>query len=373
MNIWLVEDEALLRRALAARLQCEPGWTVAEFENGAELLAALEETAPDLIVMDVEMPVMDGLDACRALRQNGHDGVRVVFVSGNADPALREAAYGAGGDDFLVKPFAADELVGKARAAERAARYLAGVADATAAARQTAMEAMAALAETGAVAQFIRASFAAAGPAQVAAAVFDALREYGLEGLVEFRLAAAAERHASRGGPCTPADEAVLANMGRMERLFQFRDRLAINYPHVTLVVHGIDAEASARAGRLRDQLALLAEACDARLGAMETGLRKVARDEGIAHAVAAIARAIEEVERTQAELRARASQIDADYLEDMVRAFVALGLSESQEDALAGLAERAHTRFGELRDYDSNIGDHLREMAHRLARVAED
>ncbi|MBV5333423.1 response regulator, partial [bacterium] len=67
-------------------------YSIQEFVDGPSLLAAMSDP-PDLILLDIEMPGMNGLSACRALRQQGYDQVQVIFVSGRDDMESRLAAY----------------------------------------------------------------------------------------------------------------------------------------------------------------------------------------------------------------------------------------------------------------------------------------
>ena len=76
--------------------------------NGAEAVARSEDLVPDLVVMDVEMPIMDGLEATRRIKR-AHPAIVVVLVSGSAD--LLAASVSAGADGYMAKPFSADSLI----------------------------------------------------------------------------------------------------------------------------------------------------------------------------------------------------------------------------------------------------------------------
>jgi two-component system response regulator MprA len=88
--------------------------------DGAAALREIQDREPDAVVLDVTMPVMDGLAVCRALRGAG-SGVPVLMLTARADIGDRVAGLDAGADDYLVKPFASAELLARLRALLRRA------------------------------------------------------------------------------------------------------------------------------------------------------------------------------------------------------------------------------------------------------------
>lgn len=78
--------------------------------NGAEAVEKVDETLPDVVVMDVDMPIMDGLEATRRIKR-AHPAIVVVLVSGSKN--LLNASMSAGADGYLTKPFNADSLISR--------------------------------------------------------------------------------------------------------------------------------------------------------------------------------------------------------------------------------------------------------------------
>jgi two-component system response regulator MprA len=101
------------------------GYDVATAVDGAEALMAVVETPPDVIVLDVLMPHVDGLTACRKLRERG-DRTPVLMLTARHEVSDRVAGLDAGADDYLVKPFALDELLARLRALLRRASVTGG-------------------------------------------------------------------------------------------------------------------------------------------------------------------------------------------------------------------------------------------------------
>jgi two-component system, OmpR family, response regulator MprA len=112
--ILVVDDDAPIRRMLDRALRAE-GYDVATAVDGGDALAAVERSAPDLVVLDVAMDGVDGLAVCRRLRAKGLSLPVLLLTARDAVPD-RVAGLDAGADDYLVKPFATDELLARVRA-----------------------------------------------------------------------------------------------------------------------------------------------------------------------------------------------------------------------------------------------------------------
>ena len=94
-----------MSRVLTSSLRIE---VIGSASNGAEAVARSEDLRPDVVIMDVEMPIMDGLEATRRIKR-AHPGTVVVLVSGSADLIAERVAAGA--DGYITKPFSADCLI----------------------------------------------------------------------------------------------------------------------------------------------------------------------------------------------------------------------------------------------------------------------
>jgi two-component system response regulator MprA len=113
-RLLIVEDEPQLRDAVSRALRME-GYDVGTARDGSTGLSAMAAERPDLVVLDVLMPQMDGLEVCRRLRRNG-DSTPVLMLTALDSVSDRVAGLDAGADDSLVKPFALEELFARVRA-----------------------------------------------------------------------------------------------------------------------------------------------------------------------------------------------------------------------------------------------------------------
>ena len=116
MRILVVDDERAVRESLQRALELE-GYEIELAADGREALARLEngEPQPDAVILDVLMPVIDGLEVCRRLRRQGNR-VPVLMLTARDEIENRVAGLDAGADDYVPKPFALEELVARIRA-----------------------------------------------------------------------------------------------------------------------------------------------------------------------------------------------------------------------------------------------------------------
>ena len=123
----IVDDDAAIRTALGRALRME-NYDVELFEDGASALRAVQLRAPDAIVLDLQLPDIDGLEVCRRIRRSG-DATPILMLTARDAVNDRVAGLDVGADDYLVKPFDLAELLARLRALLR--RYNVGDIDAT--------------------------------------------------------------------------------------------------------------------------------------------------------------------------------------------------------------------------------------------------
>jgi two-component system, OmpR family, response regulator MprA len=113
-RLLVVDDDEALRIALGRALRLE-GYQVDEAADGAEAVNLLGTLRPDLVVLDVLMPVLDGLGVCRFVREQG-EALPVLLLTARDSVSDRVLGLDAGADDYLTKPFALEELLARVRA-----------------------------------------------------------------------------------------------------------------------------------------------------------------------------------------------------------------------------------------------------------------
>ncbi|GAA2579302.1 hypothetical protein GCM10010399_06320 [Dactylosporangium fulvum] len=114
--ILVADDDMDIRDLVAFKLE-QSGYDVVAVDNGLAALTAAAENPPDLVVLDVMMPGMSGIDVCRQLRQDhATKGLPIILLTARAQEGDVEVGFGAGADDYIVKPFSPRELVSRVEA-----------------------------------------------------------------------------------------------------------------------------------------------------------------------------------------------------------------------------------------------------------------
>jgi CheY-like chemotaxis protein len=111
VNIILAEDDPLNQKVTLLMLK-KLGITADTATNGLEVLQALERQPYDVVLMDIQMPEMDGIEATRIIRQRWQHGPKIIVVTSCTSDAYRELCFDAGADEFLAKPVKIEELTG---------------------------------------------------------------------------------------------------------------------------------------------------------------------------------------------------------------------------------------------------------------------
>ena len=110
-KVFIVEDEPDLRDTLKYNLENE-GFIVEAFSNGEDFLSSVDKNKPNLVILDLMLPGISGLDVCRELRSNdNYDGIGIVMLTAKSEEIDRIVGFELGADDYVTKPFSVRELI----------------------------------------------------------------------------------------------------------------------------------------------------------------------------------------------------------------------------------------------------------------------
>jgi CheY-like chemotaxis protein len=369
-KILVVDDVLITRRLMKAGLaHC---FEVLDAESGEDALAMLETVQPAAIVLDVEMqPGMDGFEACRRIRGDERFAcIPVVFVSARDAVEDRLSGYEAGGEDYIVKPFSAPELEAKLQkliAAAEERQRLNGLARAASSAAMTAMISMS---EMGALLEVIKQLGSAGGLHELADAMVAGMALYGLQGSVQLRTSEGVVMRSS-DGEISPLEASVLDHLMKMGRLTQFKSRMIINFPSVSLLVRDMPQHDEERCGRLRDHLSMLLEAANVHVESLARMAEARRRDDLIVQVALRMIQTLGEVDRAQRDNQV-AGRIALEGIRQRIdEACVSMLLTNGQEILLGRALDEGIEALLNSQSDLTDLQDMLSRMVVELRLVA--
>ncbi len=370
-RLLIVDDDPVVSSMLSESLK-PSGFEVIEVESGFECLARIEAIEPDVIFLDIEMPGIDGYETCRKLRAAKHtQGLIIIFLSTNDDVDSRLAAFDAGADDFVAKPFNPEEISRKATVAVKLRAERLQLQAEKALAHTGAKLALTMLEEINIVLDFTRNSMSCRSLQSLAQLAVKSLKSYGLTSNVQIR------SHyglltLSPEGSASPLAASIIELTKEQGRIFQFKQRLIVNFPAISLLIMDMPVEDISAASRIRDYVLMIGETSVVAVDNIILRLDEHARTEGLRELVDATQVALKNLHHFH-----RTLQSDTRFgLDQMIRSvegmYTSLGLLDSQEYAISDVVRNAVTRVMDLLERGSTTDDDFKQILTNLSMASE-
>ncbi|WP_374350856.1 response regulator transcription factor, partial [Chitinimonas sp.] len=339
-------------------------------DDGADALQKVAQCQPDIVILDVEMPQMNGYEVCQRLRENeAYQELPILFLSGKDAIEDRLKGLEVGGDDYLTKPFNLLFLEAKVKALLTLAEQRRQLRESVSFTSAAAMTAMSSMSELGCLLEGVKTFNHCDDFAALAQAIVNTAGNFGLDCVVQLRSASGVFSLTSRG-PASPLDLSVIEHMSKMERITQFKNRLAITYEQVSLLVNNLPLEDADRCGRLRDHLAMLLESAQARVVALDMMQAAQHRGEVIRQVVQRISKTLEMIDQAQREGRAATALAVNQANMEAERALLSVALSDQQERYMANVFRTGLERVVDVQSKEVLVQDQLSSIINELRAV---
>jgi len=239
--------------------------------SGPECLAMVEGYMPQVILLDVSMPQMNGYEVCKALKANPNTAhIIVMFVSARGTVEERMEGYSVGAEDYIVKPFGHDELKSKLKNLNQVLIEKQSLEKQVEDATSTAFNAMANSSEMGQIVNYIENIGFINNPQDLGKALIDCLQTFDLQSNVEFRHGDTIEHFALRG-VCSPIVIELFDMLKNKGRLHEFSHRLLVNYEMISLLILNMPDHDPDKHGRIRDHVCFIVSVTEQQLRAIMT------------------------------------------------------------------------------------------------------
>ncbi len=332
-------------------------------EKALEMLA--KQPAPDVILMDVMMPGMDGYETCRQIKNDPHTkDVDVIFVSAHDSTDEKLAGYEAGGSDYVIKPFPPSEIVQKVQLLIDNRKLQQALEKDKTFAMETAMTAMTSAGELGVVLEFLRHSFTITSVAELAQQVVESIARYSLQSSVQLR-STIEPISINNSGLASPLEQELLSRLRDQGRIMEHGARLILNFGGVSLLIKNMPLDDPDQCGRIRDNVALLAEGAESKLKALEMEQRNIESKNRLQQLVFDSNSALQEIEKIQQKQKEKNMQIMDTVMQQMEASFLSLGLTEEQEIDMHNIVQSGVDKS--LNNFEAGI-----EIDRRLQKIIQ-
>jgi DNA-binding response OmpR family regulator len=339
-HILLVDDDPLVFH-LEKSLLGEDDYRYSTAQSGEDCLVRIEADRPDIILLDIMMPGMDGLKTCEFIRRGAHgQDIYTIFVSARNDAETRLAAYDAGGDDFMLKPLSAAEIRHKVEIALRTRQEVSDLRRNLSDTMNMAMTALSTSGEMGVILHFFSRSFSCQTMESLAGAILDGLGSYGLSASVQLKY---------EGGPltlnserrCSLIEQELLTSLAHdTRRIFDYGSRTVVNFPHVSVLIKNMPLDDEERYGRMKDNAALLIEGAEHRIQALANELAVRRRQQRLAAALRTAQGDLAEIRSEYKENHAEVAATLSTLERQVEASFSRLDMTESQESSLLAVVQ---------------------------------
>lgn len=363
-----VDDEAINRTILEEIF--EDSYELICVNNGQECLDSVAQRKPDLILLDVNMPVMDGIETCKKLRTDPDNRlIPIVFVSALVSNEEKLRGYEAGADEYISKPFNTDELVTKVKIILKQSADIAELQQSSDFAMQTAMTAMTNSSELGLVIRFLQESFDCKNYQALAEKAFEYAGQYGVETSLII-IEGNEEIVLFNDNVERPLERTALEQLTNKGRIYTIGNKIIINGERASLLVRNIPLDDEDKIGRLRDHLAVLLDGVDARLKGIENEISIATKKQELSEAIQLTHNEINEIDSVHRTQQLGVTQVLSDIGANIEKVFIKLGLTGEQEQMLVDFISNAEKSTEELYKKSVELDQRFENILSKLQSV---
>ena len=331
-KILVVDDDSMIRAFYEAFLSAD--YDIYAAQSGEEAIDACKMNMPDLILLDVEMPGINGYQACSKIRE--FSNAPIVFATAHQNIEEHVKAFDAGGDDILTKPLVPEILLRKVALAIKMKHSQEKLIEEKSSLHNMTMNIMSAMSEGGVLLNFVRASLTCRSYEELAQKLVASMQEFSLEGSVVLRHGGS-ETYWTTHGEATALEKSILEKSRNMGRIFQFKRNMVINYEQISIIVPNMPEADEDKIGRIRDNLAILAETAEAFCENVEMRKKSMERAENMQIAVFEATKVVSSIKERQTAMLMGVRMLLQGLTDKIEATYSFLGTTNEQERTISG------------------------------------
>ena len=332
-RVLVVDDSAADLQIIVENLK--PHFNLSVAKSGVKALdLASGENPPEVILLDVSMPELDGYETCRRLKDNPETkDIDVIFVSANDTTDEKLKGYDVGACDYLIKPVQPEELLQKVRITINARQLHRSKSEESRSAMNAAMSAIQEASEQSIIIDFLRQSYNSVDVLDLAELIVNTTSNFGLSSIAQVRMPTE-NINVSSSGAMSSLEKELLFRLKDGGRMFQKGNRLILNFDNITQIVKDMPHD-NEKAGRLRDHLMLVLESASHQYKTLvlSSDIRT------LVHEFRSSLYSIAELQKKQ---KLESIHILDNMMEEVNVEFLSCGLTEKQEHAILNIISQA-------------------------------
>ncbi len=353
-------------------------YQVLSVASGNECLEEIDTFKPDLLVLDVNMPEMNGYTLCKEIKsQKDKADLPVIFVSALNTLEDRLAGYDAGGDDYIAKPYNVAELNAKIDIAFKTCQHHSELQSRLDDSNYTATTAINSLSETGCILHFLENSFACTSLQSLGEELGQSLKSFGLHYCFVIHSEEESEEESegesegesfsfSHKGQIKPLEEELLHQLKDHGRIFNFSHRSIFNFGHISVLILNMPVADNDKYGRMKDHMQLLAGGADARVCSIIKEQR-LQKHGDLKEIVLNTRFAIEQVKLNHKKQYWKAVAISKEMTEAIQEGLMVLGFDQETEMELISLIDTNIEKLLMIFSGDTDAAQFFEEVVNAL------
>lgn len=341
-------------------------------ESGPECLEVLESFSPQVILLDVSMPGMDGYEVCRKIKANpATQDIVVMFVSARGSVEERMEGYSVGAEDYIVKPFAHGELKSKlinlGQILLEKEILEQQVEDAT----STAFSAMANSSEMGQIVNYIEQIGSINNVPDLAQALISCLSSFGLTCNMEVRIDDERQHYAT-SGLCSPIVLELFEILKSKGRLHEFTSRILVNYEDLSVLILNMPEDDEEKHGRIRDHVCFIVSVTEQQLLSILTRSELVRQQDNLSDVIDMVHGKFTALMSLLDENRLHNERVFTELQEKFENNIPSMGLDEDQEDFIFNHVDQAIQKSVAREEAITEVRSAFKEIEADLALISK-
>ncbi len=347
-TVLAVDDSAMNHKILKKVL--DESFLVQKALSGRECIDLVEDKVPDLILLDVTMPDMDGYETCTALRGNvSTKDVPILFLSGRCSVEEKLKGYEVGGDDYITKPFDSQELLIKIK---KTLKHKEGVERLTKKAKTATTVAITALKDNSNITlclKFLQDTCRYDTIEGLVKRLFESVGELGLSSTVQVRIPGGDIHNFFDDGVERELESALLTKVNAKGHFVEFGKRMVINTQKFSILIKNMPHDHKDTGGALKDYLSTLLEGANSRLANILSHQNLKQQRDILTKVLARMGKTLLSSEEHFTELMNQGTKTFQQFIGELEKVIGELDMAEYQEKAIFELVNKTEKLIAEL------------------------